>query len=172
MGTGFAPYVFGGPSFAFEIGCKVSSDTPVGDGEVGHGLAQIVAETGQRGGQPPARLELAAVPGHFLGTPDVARVLFRVAADADARLNLLLSGEGDALENVIPPMENQARIAARPAPAPATAPAAWPTAASVACRLTRPGARVPTVSMAAPIVCRCTVARRSPSSRRWLKSAQ
>lgn len=32
MNTGFAPYVFGGPSFAFEIGCR--TETNIGDTEV------------------------------------------------------------------------------------------------------------------------------------------
>ena len=49
---------------------------------------------------PGQFVELAAVPGHFLGTPKLTRVLYRAAADNDARINLMLSGEGDGLEQL------------------------------------------------------------------------
>ena len=49
---------------------------------------------------PGQSVELAAVAGHFLGTPKLGRVVYRAAADGDARINLLLSGEGDALEQL------------------------------------------------------------------------
>ncbi|HWA40584.1 MAG TPA: ABC transporter substrate-binding protein, partial [Gemmatimonadales bacterium] len=49
---------------------------------------------------PGQFVELAAVPGHFLGTPRLDRVVYRAAADGDARMNLLLSGEGDGLEQL------------------------------------------------------------------------
>lgn len=49
---------------------------------------------------PGQLVELAAVPGHFLGSPRIHRVIYRAAADGDARINLLLSGEGDGLEQL------------------------------------------------------------------------
>lgn len=62
-------------------------------------------------GVPGQFVELRATKGFFLGEPRLDRVIFRVAADADARMNLLLSGEGDALENILP-LANQARVRA------------------------------------------------------------
>ncbi len=61
---------------------------------------------------PGQLVELEAVRGHFLGTPGIRRVVFRVVPDADARLNLLLSGDGDAQEAVSPPVANLERIRA------------------------------------------------------------
>lgn len=58
-------------------------------------------------------LELLAQPDFFLGRPGIGRVVFRTATDPDARLNLLLTGEADALQRVIPPMSNRERIEAR-----------------------------------------------------------
>jgi peptide/nickel transport system substrate-binding protein len=57
-------------------------------------------------------IELAAVEDFFLGTPAIKRVIVRVAVDADARLNLLLSGEADATENIPPPLSNIERVTA------------------------------------------------------------
>jgi peptide/nickel transport system substrate-binding protein len=61
---------------------------------------------------PGQFVELAANQSFFLGKPDIQRVILRIAADPDARINLLLSGEGDALDNVIPPLDNLRRIGA------------------------------------------------------------
>jgi peptide/nickel transport system substrate-binding protein len=61
---------------------------------------------------PGQFLELAANDSFFLGRPKIGRVIFRVAPDPDARINLLLSGQADALDNVIPPLENIQRIKA------------------------------------------------------------
>ncbi len=61
---------------------------------------------------PGQLVELEAVRGHFLGTPGIRRVVFRVVPDADARLNLLLSRDGDAQEAVSPPVANLERIRA------------------------------------------------------------
>ena len=61
---------------------------------------------------PGQLVELESVRGHFLGTPGIRRLVFRVVPDADARLNLLLSGDGDALEAVSPPVANLERIRA------------------------------------------------------------
>jgi peptide/nickel transport system substrate-binding protein len=59
---------------------------------------------------PGQFVELAANEQFFLGKPKIERVILRVAADPDARLNLLLSGQVDAMDNVIPPLENLRRI--------------------------------------------------------------
>jgi peptide/nickel transport system substrate-binding protein len=57
-------------------------------------------------------VELAANPDFFLGKPKLERVIIRSATDADARVNLLLSGQADAMDNVPPPQDNLRRIAA------------------------------------------------------------
>jgi peptide/nickel transport system substrate-binding protein len=57
-------------------------------------------------------VELAANQDFFLGKPQLDRVIIRIATDADARLNLLLSGQADAMDNVPPPPDNLRRIAA------------------------------------------------------------
>lgn len=63
--------------------------------------------------EPGQFIELAANTGYFLGRPGIARLVFRTAADPDARMNLMLSGEGDAMVNVIPPLVNHERLIAR-----------------------------------------------------------
>ncbi len=55
-------------------------------------------------------IELAADPAFFLGTPGIGRVLIRTADDGDARLNMLLAGEADALMAVVPPLANVERV--------------------------------------------------------------
>jgi peptide/nickel transport system substrate-binding protein len=62
---------------------------------------------------PGQFVELAANERFFLGVPAIRRVFFRYAADADTRLNLVLSGEADAMENIPPPRSNVARVAER-----------------------------------------------------------
>ena len=57
-------------------------------------------------------IELAANPDFFLGRPGIERLIVRVAASADARLNLLLAGEADAMDNIPPPTTNIARVRA------------------------------------------------------------
>lgn len=57
-------------------------------------------------------IELAANQDFFLGRPGIERVIVRVAASTDARLNLLLSGEADAMDNIPPPTTNIARVEA------------------------------------------------------------
>jgi peptide/nickel transport system substrate-binding protein len=59
---------------------------------------------------PGESVELAAVPDFFLGRPGLARVIFRTATDPAARMNLLLSGEADAMAAVVPPLDNRARL--------------------------------------------------------------
>jgi peptide/nickel transport system substrate-binding protein len=63
---------------------------------------------------PGEFIELAADTTFFLGRPGINRVIIRSAADADARLNLLLSGQADAMDNVPPPLSNLQRVAADP----------------------------------------------------------
>jgi peptide/nickel transport system substrate-binding protein len=62
---------------------------------------------------PGQLVELAANPDFFLGRPGIQRVIVRVVKDANARLNLLLSGEADAMDNIPPPPSNRARVAER-----------------------------------------------------------
>ncbi|MBA2634788.1 MAG: hypothetical protein H0U86_17620 [Chloroflexi bacterium] len=63
---------------------------------------------------PGQYIELAANERFFLGRPAIRRLIVRVAKDPDARLNLVLSGEADAMDNVLPPPSNLNRVAARP----------------------------------------------------------
>ncbi len=55
------------------------------------------------------RVELAAVPEFFLGRPGIGRVIFLIARDPDAQMNLMLDGTGDIQEGVSP-LSNIARI--------------------------------------------------------------
>jgi peptide/nickel transport system substrate-binding protein len=57
-------------------------------------------------------IELAANQDFFLGRPAIERVIIRVAASSDARINLLLSGDADAMDNIPPPTTNIARVEA------------------------------------------------------------
>lgn len=61
---------------------------------------------------PGEFIELRAVPGHFLGRPAIERLVFRTVTDPDGRLNMMLSGEGDALIGAIPPLANRDRLLA------------------------------------------------------------
>jgi peptide/nickel transport system substrate-binding protein len=72
---------------------------PVGNGPYRWGRR----ETGRQ-------LELAAVPDFYLGAPRLDRVVFLLARDPEAQLNLILDGTADALENVTP-AANVARVA-------------------------------------------------------------
>jgi peptide/nickel transport system substrate-binding protein len=56
-------------------------------------------------------VELAAVPDFFLGKPKIERVILRTTVEPSARLNLLLSGEADAIDNIPPPSDNVRRVA-------------------------------------------------------------
>jgi len=49
---------------------------------------------------PGQRLELVANDSFFLGKPAIRRVVFLTATDGEARLNLLLSGTTDAVDNI------------------------------------------------------------------------
>ena len=52
---------------------------------------------------PGELVELAANDQFFLGRPSIQRLIVRVAKDADARLNMVLSGEADAMDNLSSP---------------------------------------------------------------------
>jgi peptide/nickel transport system substrate-binding protein len=45
-------------------------------------------------------LELRADPGFFLGAPGIGRVIFQAVGDPQARLNLLLTGAADAVDDI------------------------------------------------------------------------
>ncbi len=63
--------------------------------------------------EPGQFVELQAVPDFFLGRPVIDRVVFRVAADPSARLNLLLAGEADLVTEISPPTSALGQVAAR-----------------------------------------------------------
>lgn len=62
---------------------------------------------------PGQLLEFTANPAFFLGRPGIGRIVIRVATDASARLNLLLSGEADALRAPVPPLSNREQLEGR-----------------------------------------------------------
>jgi peptide/nickel transport system substrate-binding protein len=84
---------------AESLATAVATAAPVGDGP--YRWVRSV---------PGEMIELAAVPDFFLGRPGIARVIFRTVTDANARLNLLLSGEADALAGVVPPLGNRPQL--------------------------------------------------------------
>lgn len=57
-------------------------------------------------------VELVAVPDFFLGRVGPSGIIMRVATDPEARLNLMLAGDGDGYEATVPPADNRARIEA------------------------------------------------------------
>jgi peptide/nickel transport system substrate-binding protein len=61
---------------------------------------------------PGQFVELAAVPDFFLGKPKLDRLILRTAVNPAARLNLLLSGQADAMDIIPPPPDNLRRVAA------------------------------------------------------------
>lgn len=62
---------------------------------------------------PGEFIELEANPSFFLGAPAIRHVIFRLAGDPQASLNLLLGGEADALETVPAPRSNIDRVSAQ-----------------------------------------------------------
>ena len=52
---------------------------------------------------PGQFVELAAIPGFFLGRPKIDRLILRTAVEPSARINLLLSGQADAMDVIPPP---------------------------------------------------------------------
>ena len=63
---------------------------------------------------PGQLIELAANERFFLGKPGISRVVVRAATDADARINLVLSRDADAIDNVLPPLANLKRMNENP----------------------------------------------------------
>ena len=63
--------------------------------------------------EPGRQVELVANPDFFMGKPGIGRVVFLLARDADAQLNLLLDGTADALEGITP-VSNVPRVRAKP----------------------------------------------------------
>lgn len=57
-------------------------------------------------------VELAANRDFFLGKPRLERVVIRTAVDPEARVNMLLSGQADAMDNIPPPRDNIRRVEA------------------------------------------------------------
>jgi peptide/nickel transport system substrate-binding protein len=55
-------------------------------------------------------VELAANHDFFLGRPGIERVIIQFAASADARINLLLAGQADAMDNIPSPITNIQRV--------------------------------------------------------------
>ncbi len=53
--------------------------------------------------EPGQFVELDADTTFFLGRPGIGRLLFRYVEDANARVNLFLTGETDILDNIPPP---------------------------------------------------------------------
>lgn len=62
---------------------------------------------------PGQQVDLEASPDFFLGTPGPKRVTILIARDAEARLNLLLSGGADAA-SALGPLANISRVQAAP----------------------------------------------------------
>jgi peptide/nickel transport system substrate-binding protein len=63
---------------------------------------------------PADYLQLRAVPDFFLGRPAIEELVWRFTSTQETRLNLLLSGEADVMEDIIPPVANLSRLAERP----------------------------------------------------------
>ncbi len=61
---------------------------------------------------PGQFIELAANERFFLGRPAITRVVVRTATDPDARMNLVLSHDADATDNILPPLSNLQRMGA------------------------------------------------------------
>lgn len=60
---------------------------------------------------PSQFIELAADTGFMLGAPKIRRLIFRTASDPETRINLLLTGEADATDNIpVPPLSNIQRV--------------------------------------------------------------
>ena len=64
--------------------------------------------------EPTESLQLRAVPDFFLGTPGIEQMVWRFTNSQETRLGMLLSGEADVMEDIIPPMTNLARLSERP----------------------------------------------------------
>ncbi|MGH7513720.1 MAG: ABC transporter substrate-binding protein [Gemmatimonadales bacterium] len=63
---------------------------------------------------PGQFVELEANPRFFLGAPAIRQVVYRLAGDPEARMNLMLGGEADAMDNLPSPRTNMPRVTANP----------------------------------------------------------
>jgi peptide/nickel transport system substrate-binding protein len=63
---------------------------------------------------PGQFVELAANERFFLGKPAISRVVIRSASSAEARINMVLSNDADAMDNVLPPLANIDRMKSNP----------------------------------------------------------
>ena len=61
---------------------------------------------------PDQFIELAANESFFLGRPGIDRVIVRTATDPAARRNMVLSHEADAMDNILPPLDNLKQLSA------------------------------------------------------------
>ncbi len=61
---------------------------------------------------PGAFVELEANDRFFLGAPGIRRVVILSAKDPEARMNLVLSHEADAMDNILPSLANIQRMSA------------------------------------------------------------
>lgn len=84
------------------------SSAPYAAAPVGNGPYRLVRRS------PGQQLELAAFDRFFLGRPGVARIVFLLAGDAETRVNLLRSGQVDAVDNIyaLPNWSRVERLAA------------------------------------------------------------
>jgi peptide/nickel transport system substrate-binding protein len=64
--------------------------------------------------EPTEYVQLRAFPGFFLGTPAIEQLVWRFTSSQETRLNMLISGEADVQEDLIPPLANLSRLAERP----------------------------------------------------------
>ncbi len=64
--------------------------------------------------EPSDYLQLRSVPDFFLGTPGIEQLVWRFTGSQESRLSLLLTGEADVQEDIIPPVANLSRLAERP----------------------------------------------------------
>ena len=58
---------------------------------------------------PAEYLQLRAVPDFFLGTPAIEQMVWRFTSSQETRLGMLLSGEADVMEDLIPPTWSASR---------------------------------------------------------------
>jgi len=64
--------------------------------------------------EPTDYLQLRSVPDFFLGKPGIEQLVWRFTSSQETRLGMLLSGEADVQEDLIPPLSNLGRLAERP----------------------------------------------------------
>lgn len=63
--------------------------------------------------EPTDYLQLRSFPGFFLGTPAIEQLVWRFTSSQETRLGMLLSGEADVQEDLIPPVANLSLLSQR-----------------------------------------------------------